>query len=220
MAPVRSLLVAAALLASLPVAARAAPTVACHCFKDRSFDPAQPASADAYILATTRSSLLSAAFGAGKGGLVRAVMNGVAPDDLWIAHFAGARLGRGAPGLLEEKGAKGSWKAALAGAGGLPPAFAKALAAGAGDAALAALAIDEVLVERAGASAEDVAALRASRARSEEVVLAAVLAVHGKTAGMPLLARVRSGGATWGTTLRDAGLAPEDMDRVVRAAVR
>lgn len=215
----RSLTLAVALLV-VPAAARGEPTVTCHCFKNRSFDPADPASADPYILATTRSSLLSAAFGAGKGGLVRAVMGGTAPDDLWIAHWAGARSSRGAPGLLEEKGAKGSWKAALAGAKGLGARFEKALAAGAPDAALAALAVDDVLLARLGASAEDVAALRASGARSEEVVLAAVLAVRGGTAAMPILARVRSGAGTWGTALRDAGLVPEDMDAAVRRLVR
>jgi hypothetical protein len=214
------LLAAAALVVSLPAFARAEPTVTCHCFQKRTFDPADPASADPYILATTRSSLLSAAFGAGKGGLVRAVMSGTAPDDLWIAHWAGARVGRGAPGLLEEKGAKGSWKAALAGAKGLGAPFEKALAAGKPDGALAALAVDDVLLARLGASAEDVAALRASGARSEEVVLAAVLAVHGRTAAMPILARVRAGSATWGTALRDAGLAPADMDAAVRRLVR
>jgi hypothetical protein len=218
----RSLLLAATLLPALaaPLAPRAEPTVTCHCFKNRSFDPADPAAADPYILATTRSSLLSAALGPGKGSLVRAVMGGAAPDDLWIAHWVAARAGGDAGALLEAKGAKGSWRAALAGAKGLGAPFERALAANAPDAALAALAVDDVLVARLAAPAEDVAALRASGARSEEVVVAAVLAVRGGTAAMPLLARVRSGRATWGTTLRDAGLAPEDMDVVVRRLVR
>jgi hypothetical protein len=42
----------------------------------------------------------------------------------------------------------------------------------------------------------------------------------GDTAAMPFLARVRSGAGTWGSILRDQGLAPEDMDRVVRALVK
>jgi hypothetical protein len=206
--------------AAAPAATFAAPTATCHCFKVRSFDPAEPAAADPYILATSRSSVLSAAFGAGKASLVQAVMSGTAPDDLWVAHWAGARSATDAAALLEAREAKGSWRAALAGAKGLGDTFARALAAGASDAALAALAVDDVLASRIGAAAEDLTLLRAAGARSEEVVLAAVLSVRLGTPAMPILARVRSGAGTWGTVLRDAGLAPQDMDGVVRALVR
>ena len=85
---------ALALAGLLPVAGRAAPATACHCYQDRSFDPARPAAADPYILATTRSSLLSAAFGVDKRSLVSAVMTGTAAEDLWVASWAGARTGR------------------------------------------------------------------------------------------------------------------------------
>ncbi len=216
----RSLILAATLAAALPPAALAAPTVDCHCFQDRTWDPAAPASADPYVLATTRSSLLSASFGVGKGNLVRAVMGGVQADDLWIAYWAGARAGRDPDALLAAREKRRSWKAALSGAKGLGPAFDAALASGVADAALSAVAIDDVLLGRLGANAEDVALLRAAGARSEEVVLAAVLSVRLRTPAMPILARVRAGQATWGSTLRGAGLAPQDMDAVVRALVR
>ncbi len=206
--------------AAFPAAVAAAPAVACHCFQDRTWDPDRPASADPYVLATTRSSLLSAAFGVGKGSLVRAVMGGTAAEDLWIAHWAGARAGVDPAALLAAKETKGAWKAVLAGARGLGPAFDAALASGAADGALAAIAIDDVLLGRVHANAEDLALLRASGARSEEVVLAAVLAVRLGAPAMPLLARVRSGKASWGSTLRDAGFAPHDMDAVVRSLVR
>src|SRR5512136_1470103 len=90
-------------LAAAPAAARAQPTAACHCFKDRTFDPIRPAAADPYILATTRSSILSAAFGVGKPVLVQEVMTGTDPDDLWVAYWAGARTGRDAAALLAER---------------------------------------------------------------------------------------------------------------------
>src|SRR5512145_1781507 len=99
-----ALLLAALALGALPAAAPAAPTVTCHCFKNRSFDPADPPAADPYILAATRSSLLSAAFGVAKAGLVRAVMTGTAPEALWIAHWSSARTGREAGWLLDAHG--------------------------------------------------------------------------------------------------------------------
>jgi hypothetical protein len=218
----RSLLLAVAALsaAAVPAQGRAAPTAACHCFKDRTFDPAAPGSADPYILATTRSSVLSAALGPPKAELVKTVMTGTPADDLWIAHWAAARTGQGGDALLASKERAGSWSAALAGSKGLGEPFERALADGAPDTALAALAMDDVLVRRVAASEEEVALLRAARARSEEVVLAAVLSVRMGTPAMPLLARVRSGAATWGTVLRDAGLTPKDMDAVVRTLVR
>src|SRR5512136_2337719 len=149
----RSLLLAARLLAALAAAARAAPTVDCHCFQDRTWDPAAPASADPYVLATTRSSLLSASFGVGKGNLVRTVMAGVPADDLWIAYWAGARAGRDPDTLLAAREKRGSWKRALAGAKGLGPTFDAALASGAADAALSAVAVDDVLLGRLHANA-------------------------------------------------------------------
>ncbi len=217
----RSLAAAAVLAAAVPAAARAAaPTAGCHCFQDRAWDPARPDAADPYVLATTRSSLLSAAFGVGKGTLVRTVMGGTAADDLWIAYWAAARADRDPAALLARREQLGGWKPALAGAKGLGAEFEAALASGAPDAALSAFAIDDVLLRRLHASPEDVALLRAAGARSEEVVLAAVLSVRLGVPAMPMLARVRAGKASWGSTLHDAGLAPHDMDGVVRSLLR
>ncbi len=219
----RSLVAAAPIafaLAALPAARRAAPTVECHCFKDRTWDPAEPASADPYVLATTRSSLLSAAFGVGKKDLVQAVMGGTPADDLWIAYWAGERAGRDPEALLAARQRLGSWQAALGRVSGLGFTFEGTLALGAADGRLSAIAIDDVLLGRLHANAEDVALLRAARATSEEVVLAAVLAVRLGVPAMPVLARVKSGKASWGSTLHDAGLAPHDMDAVVRSLVR
>ena len=215
----RSILLAAA-VAALPLATRAAPTVDCHCFQDRSWNPERPASADPYVLATTRSSLLSASFGVGKGDLVRAVMGGTPADDLWVAYWAGARAGLDPGTLLVAREKRGSWKKALSGTKGLGRAFEAALASGAKDAALSAIAVDDVLVGRLHANAEDVALLRAASASSEEVALAAVLSLRLDAPAMPILARVHAGQATWGSTLHDAGLAPHDMDAVVRGLVR
>ncbi|BDG10881.1 hypothetical protein [Anaeromyxobacter paludicola] len=216
----RPLLLASA-LALLPAVARPAPAgPACHCFNDRTYDAARPSAADPYILATTRSSLLSAAYGVPKAELVRAVMMGAAAEDLWIARWAGARMGADPAALLEAKGASGSWRAALAAGGArLGRPFADRLARGAPEAELAALAVDDVLVSRAGADAKALAALRAAGAGSEEAILATVLAPKLRVPPGALLAPVRAGKATWGSTVQSAGLTPRDLDRLVRQAV-
>jgi hypothetical protein len=203
-------------LAAGPGLARAEGTAGCHCFRDRTFDPARPAAADPYILATTRSSLLSAAFGVAKSELVRAVMGGTAPEDLWVAWWAGSRLNRGAPRLLEARAAKGSWKAALAGAGTLGEPFDAALAAGAPDGQLAALAVDDVLVRRLAADPGTLRALRGAGATTEETVLATLLSIQIGAPVLPLLAQVKAGRVTWGALLADAGVAPQQLDGLIR----
>lgn len=212
------LLAAAVLVVALSAPASGAdPAVTCHCFRTRTFDPARPGAADPYILATARSSLLSAAFDVEKSTLVRAVMSGTAPDDLWIAHLAAARTGKTAAALLDEREARGSWKATLDRASALPPALAAALARAAPDADLAAVAVDDVLRERLGTDTDSVGALHCAGARSDEAVLAAFLAPRLGTLPPQLLARVRTGRATWGTALRDAGLSPDRIDGAIRA---
>ncbi len=205
------LFIAAALAVAPAGSPRAAPTVECHCFRDRSFDAATPAAADPYILASARSSLLSAAFGVPKAALVRAVMTGTAPEDLWIAHWSGARTGRTAAWLLDAVAETGSWRAALAGASGVPAPFAAALARGAAGAELAALAVDDVLAARLGADAASLRALRAAGAGSEQVIVATlpVAAPRDALGGAPRPLHRRQ---------RDVGDAPARRGARARAA--
>ncbi len=216
MSALRSAVAAVAL--GIPAAAAADPPVACHCFRDRAFDPAAPAAADPYILATTRSSLLSAAFGVGKGDLVRAVMGGTPPDDLWVAHSARARTGMEVAALLDARRTRGTWSAALVGVRGLGPALEAAIARRATDAEIASVAVDDVLVARLRVDPESLAALHAAGARSDEAILASFLAPRLGTLPPLVLGRVRTGKATWGTELRDARLTPDEIDRAVRVA--
>jgi hypothetical protein len=210
----------ALLAAAVPRSSSAAPTVTCHCFRNRSYDPADPPAADPYILAATRSSLLSASFGVPKGPLVKAVMTGTAPEDLWVAHWSAARTGRTAAWLLDAFLETGSWRAALAGTKGLPPEFDAALAKGAPAAELAALAVDDVLASRMGADPAALRGLRSSGASSEQVIVATFLAERLKVSSAELLGRFRGGKATWGSLLHEAGLAPEQIEQAIRGAVR
>jgi len=215
-----SRVLAAVLAAIVPAASRAEPAAACHCYQDRTFDPARPAAADPYILATARSSLLSAAFGVDKRSLVGAVMSGTAAEDLWVAHHAGARTGQPAAALLARHPERGSWAAALAGLPGLDAPFAAALAGGADSRALAALAVDDVLVSRLGATPAAMKALRDAGATPEERILALTLAAQLSAPTAPLVVQVRAGKATWGGVLRDAGLSPKELDGLIRRLVR
>jgi hypothetical protein len=197
----------------------AEPTAACHCYQDRTFDAERPGAADPYVVATTRSSLLSAAFGPSKRELVQAVMTGTSPDDLWIAHWAAARTGREAAALLDAKGKKGSWKAALAGAQGLGKGFGEAIAHGTPEAELTALTVDDTLVARLGAEPAALASGRAAGATTNELIVAAVLAARLGTTPASILTPIKAGKASWGSMLSSLGLTPKDLDGVVRQLV-
>ena len=210
-----------ALAAALPPALAAEPP-SCHCFRDRTFDPVSPAAADPYILATTRNSLLSAAFGISKREIVQAEMSGTSPEDLWIAHWAAARAGRDAEVLLGSKRREGGWRPALSDVerGRLGAAFEEALARGAPDVGLASVAADDVVVTRLGLDAATIAALRRTGASSQEVIVAAVLSRRGRVNPAELYASVKSRKKTWGVLLQEAGIAPAEMDALVRKSVR
>lgn len=215
----------ASLLATLlvaPATARGAPATACHCFTNRTFDPKQPSAADPYVLATARSSLLSAAFAVPKADLVQAVMSGTNPDDLWVAYWAGARLSLGPGDLLAARDRAGSWQGALGppGSRGLPAGFERIRARGGTSAELAGVTVDDVLASRLAARPSDLASLRREGATSPEVILATLLAPRLRITPAEVLARFRSGKVSWGMLLDEAGMKPKDIDAVVRKGMR
>ncbi len=65
-------------------------TINCHCFKDRTFNPAAPWAADDYILATSFNSFLARSFAVPKREIVMLKMKeGVGQDDLLVGlHIA------------------------------------------------------------------------------------------------------------------------------------
>jgi len=206
----------------VPAAAGAAPATACHCFTNRTFDPLQPAAADPYILATARSSVLSAAFSVPKAGLVQEVMSGAQPDDLWIAYWAGARTGRDPGDLMAAKGRKGSWTPVFeeGEAARLSAPFRAILARGGTTAELAGVAVDEVLATRLAADPSVLAALRKAGASSPEVILSTLLSPRLRVPATAVLARFQSGRVSWGMLLDEAAMKPKEIDAVVRKSMR
>ncbi|HZV82147.1 MAG TPA: hypothetical protein VFF53_08275, partial [Geobacteraceae bacterium] len=101
------------LLLALPMPARAIPAITCHCFTDRSYDPARPALADPYFLATTQNSFFAEVFNMDKKNLVMKKQQGTASDDLWIAYWVAVKTGMSPDALLKAKQDK-EWKDVLA----------------------------------------------------------------------------------------------------------
>jgi hypothetical protein len=214
------------LLALLLVAsaAPAAPTITCHCFQDRSFEPQRPAAADPYILATTQNSLLAAAFGLPKKEVVRAKMAGASGDRLWVVHYLAACSGHAAGQIEAARQQASEWQSILKSLrfdpGLLSPRFVSALGQTGSDEALATAVVDATLELRMGAEPAAIDALRTAGATSQETILAIFLAHRTSRSAVELLQQVKSGKATWGEILNGSGIEAMNIDDEIGRLLR
>ena len=88
-----------------PVPATANPTISCHCFQDRSYNPNQPDAIDPYLLATTQNSLIAAFYQVPKRDLVRRKMTGTPNDEIWVTHHRN-KTGRQVDGANQQEAAR------------------------------------------------------------------------------------------------------------------
>lgn len=210
------------LLLSPDVAVAAGPS--CHCFRDREFDPADPEKSDEYLLATAANSLLSAAYGVPKRGIVESRMSGISGEDLWISTYAAFRQGAEPAVLMSARQAAASWRDALRSRGGqlesLGPRFVGALAAGAGDAALARIAATETLAGRLGSPWAELEEVIGRGATLQETVLAALIGHWSSRAAAGVYADVKAGKSGWSRLLAAQGRLPKQMEVEVRKSLR
>ena len=223
---VRAFQLAAALgfwLLLLPATAVAAGS-SCHCFRDREFDPASPDKSDEYLLATAANSLLSAAYGVPKRGIVEARMSGITGEDLWISTYTAFRQGAEPAVLMSARKAAASWRDALRSRGGqlesLGPRFVAALADGAGDAALAYIAATETLAGRLDTPWAELEDLAGRSATLQETVLAALIGHWSSRTASEVYADVKAGKSGWSRLLVAVNRIPKQMEVEVRKALR
>ncbi len=99
-------------LLCIPVPALSATsTSGCHCFRNRTFNPADRYSADDYLLTTTYNALIAASFDISKRQIVMKKMKGgVNGDDLLIGLYVSARTSTPMDILLSIRDNGGSWQ--------------------------------------------------------------------------------------------------------------
>jgi hypothetical protein len=207
----------------LPMPALAAPAITCHCFTDRSYDPAQPTVADPYFLATTQNSFVAAAFGIEKKTIVIRKQQGVSANDLWMAFWLAARYGAKPESLLQERKAKGSWRQ-VATPLVIPQKsqgsrVADALKSNAADDRLAEAVVDELLLRFHFHSEPELAALRKAGAGNQELIMAGLVAAKTRQPAIKLYQEVKGGKSSWGALLQRAKVNPEDIQAEVAALV-
>jgi hypothetical protein len=204
----------------LPASVLAAPTIACHCFKDRSFDPANPGKSDEYLLATTQNSFLAAVFNIDKKYVVKTKMSGGSGTDLWIAHFLAQKTGIDAQILMSDRRTAGSWKSVVSQkkieVSSLGQPFQKALTAGAADEHLAAVIADQMLVARFNTKPAALKKLRDSGATTKEVILAAFLSLKSGHSSFNYYDSVAKNKSTWDIHLNSLGITAKEVELEIK----
>ena len=197
--------------------------VTCHCFKERTFKPTQPASADAYILATARNSLLAAASGIDKGTVVRQRMTGATETDLWLSRYLSTQINRSADQLLGARDRSSSWSGAFDAVeldtGKLGTAFQEARKASNADGMARALA-DPVLGRTFNTGKPTLTRLHDTGANIAESALSLYLAGRMNRTPESILRYVMTGEKTWGSLFNDLGIRIDTVGDVIGAAVK
>ncbi|GAM10498.1 hypothetical protein OR1_02787 [Geobacter sp. OR-1] len=208
----------------VPTAAIAAPTISCHCFKDRGYDPAQPTLADPYFLATAQNSLFAAVFGVDKKNVVLKKQLGTSSDDLWIAYWIALKTGKAAEPLLQQKESGKSWREIVTEskipAKSCGPSFAAALQNNARNPGLAETVVNELLSGYRLLSNSDLTLLRKSGASNQELIIAALLAAKTKQQAIRYYHEVKTGAKSWGALLASAGIEPPEIQEEFAALLR
>lgn len=196
-----SILVILLLFSLLSTQAVAESTVNCHCFTDRTYDHQNPEKVVPYLLATTQNSFLAVAFKANKFNLVRALMNGVPSEQLWISYFFSAKTGQDVTSLVKLRELKGNWSGTLKEATISTEQFSVTLQEvlkTKNDKLLAATVVDETILELLEADGEELKNVRVAGADNREAILSFFLAKRIKESPSQIFRSVEDNSTNWG----------------------
>ncbi len=192
---------------------------ACHCFRDRSYDPADRFAADDYLLATSFNALIARVFGISKGEIIMKKMRGgVNGNDLLIALFLSTTCGRPYPLLLSIRGDGGTWQQIAASACGESkdrnPVLA-ALAKGEDADTIARLITSYMLKKRYPDADKAIAALQHQLTDPHKIALILALARQTSTPPEKILRLYRDEKKSFSQIAHEHGLTPDEVGKAV-----
>lgn len=207
----------------LPMPALATPAITCHCFTDRSFNPAKPALADPYFLATTQNSFIAAVFNTDKKNIVIKKQQGTSSDDLWVAYWAASKSTASAETLLLAKQNK-AWADVIAplriSSKTLGDSIATALNTRASSTLLAEAVVDELLLRHHLLTGAELAALRKAGAVNQELIIAAVIATRTMKPAKQIFLSVKNRSKTWGALINEAKIDTRNIQQEISAILK
>jgi hypothetical protein len=207
----------------LPMPALAIPAITCHCFTDRSYDPARPTLADPYFLATTQNSFFATVFGVEKKTIVVKKQKGVSADDLWVAYWLAARSGADPEVLLQGRKSKGTWRQVAAPLAipdtSMGGRVVEALKTNVADERLANAVVDELMLRFRFHGEPELTALRKAGAGNQELIMTGLIAAKTHQPASKLYRDVKKGGTSWGALLQVAKIDPSEIQSEVAALV-
>ncbi len=203
----------------LPTAGAAAfSTASCHCFRHRSYDPADRFAADDYLVATTFNSLIAKSFHISKGRIVMMKMQGgTDPDDLLVALYLARESGRGLDLLLSVRENGGSWQQIL-GSLGLKKSdtpVLRALARGADSREAAALVTDWMLSRFFAIDGKEISKLRRQGFNGRQIAVICALARHAAIKPGVIAAMYRQQKMSWSQIAAHYNLTPKEVGKII-----
>ena len=208
-------------LLNIPLTAISAETTAnCHCFRNRTFNPADKFIADDYILSTTFNSLLASEFNVSKRDIIMMKMrDGVGNTDLMAAFYISQQTGSDVKQLLQMR-KKLSWQEIVRPLleGSQPSKMKDSLSfiqSSKSDAQIVEHITQLLIISRFSSSPAVLKELKKQNLTEKQIVLAHTLGNH---AGIPvekIVDQYLNQGQSWSEIAHNLGLQPTDTGKLL-----
>ncbi|HER63283.1 MAG TPA: hypothetical protein ENO11_04835 [Desulfobacteraceae bacterium] len=192
----------------------------CHCFRNRTFNPADKFVSDEYLLTTTFNSLLASEFNISKRQIIMMKMGeGVANNDLVTALYLSRSTGLEVAQLLAMK-KKQSWQEIITPLQDKTEApetkkLFDFILSGSSDQQIAEQIITGIIAARFSPSPESLQFFSQHDMNAREIILAGALANHTGATVPAIVDQYRQKGLSWSEIAHNFGLEPSEVGKLL-----